>query len=94
MYSRVDISSFPSSVTVIAAIIVKEEEVRSRSSTNSSLEFIDDYFGDADIKKEWEVRTILQGPRQLTANYLKVGDLLPWFDFTRDLFLLSLQTEE
>ena len=38
-----------------AANIIQDEEVRGRSSTNSSLEFIEDYFGDAEIKKEWEV---------------------------------------
>jgi len=48
---------FPSPV-FFAAVTIKEEEVRSRSSTNSSLEFIDDYFGDTEVKKEWEVRLI------------------------------------
>ena len=38
---------------VIAVDVV--DDTRCRSSTNSSLEFIDDYFGESEIKKEWEV---------------------------------------
>lgn len=32
------------------------DEKRGRSSTNASLEFVEDFFSDAQIEKEWEVR--------------------------------------
>nr|CAB3264612.1 oxidation resistance protein 1 [Phallusia mammillata] len=74
------------------------DEKRGRSSTNTSLEFVENFYSDAQIEKEWEIVSIEEARRRSTLNALELAnddnslmpELLDTSNLLNDSSVLSL----
>ncbi|XP_078481137.1 oxidation resistance protein 1 [Ciona intestinalis] len=53
---------------------VIDSDTRGRSSTNTSLEFIEDFFAESRIEKEWEIVSVEEARRRSTLGAIELAD--------------------